>query len=210
MDSQQERELSNQARQGDLRAFEELVLLYERRLYAFALRVSGDREFAEEAVQESFVRAWSSLNRFDASRDFRCWLFGITAHLCTDWLRRRKLRGKAQAPDPLDDASADTPDPDPEASPHDALQRKELRELVAAAVRRLAPADRTVLLLRFEQTMKVREIAQVMRQSPKAVEIRIRRALAKLRPVLEHLYPELSALDSSAAENRAVGGGGSR
>ena len=85
------------------------------------------------------------------------------------------------------------PDLTPDADPHQASQRREMREEVAAAIRRLSPSYRTVIVLRFQHERKLKEVAETLRISPKAAEIRIRRAKAKLRPLLEPLYPGGSA-----------------
>jgi RNA polymerase sigma-70 factor (ECF subfamily) len=166
-----------------------LAATYERQLYAFASRLSGDPDSAEDLVQEALIRAWSSLKRFDPERDFRGWLFGIAAHVCTDRLRRRGRRKEA----PASEALPEVADPDPASDPPRAVERRELAEEVAAALRQLSPAYRTVLLLRFQHGMTFREIGAALKTNPKAVEIRIRRAKAKLRPLLEPLFPELTA-----------------
>ena len=88
----EEAEIIRRCLAGDERAHRELLARYERPVFSVALRMLRQREDAEDVTQETFVRMFRALERFDPSRPFAAWLFTITSRLCIDLLRRRKIR----------------------------------------------------------------------------------------------------------------------
>ena len=124
--TQQESKWISAAKAGDESAFEALVRLYEKRVFALALRMCGDRENAAEAAQEAFLAAWQGLAFFRGESSFSTWLYRLTSNACVDLLRREG-RHRAAAGPSLDDDELNLDVPDPALSPQDSAERQELR-----------------------------------------------------------------------------------
>ena len=165
--------LAARSQGGDLAAFDALARRYEARLFSYALRMTGDAHEAADLAQETLLRVYRSLGRFDASRRFAPWAFGIAAHVCRDWLRRRGRR--AEQPWGNDDRPAGI------ATPAEAAAAAEERERVVQAVRRLPPKYREVIVLHYLEEMPYDDVARSLSISPEAARRRALRAREMLR-----------------------------
>jgi RNA polymerase sigma-70 factor, ECF subfamily len=151
-------------RAGDPAALEQLLALHQRALHRLCLGVLGHPEEAEDAVQETFLRALRSLSGFRGEAAFRTWLFRIALNLCLRWKASRP------ATEPWDEAELSTPlAASPEAI---ALRHLRMREALA----RLMPRQRAVLLLKEREGWSVAEIGQAMGWKPSRVEYELHRA----------------------------------
>jgi RNA polymerase sigma-70 factor (ECF subfamily) len=160
--------------QHDLTGFDELVACYQGAIYGLCARLLGNGAEAEEAAQETFLRAYRHLATFDWRGRFKPWLFAIASHYCIDRLRARRLQWTA-----LDDdvpASID-PAPGPEAW----AERHELERQIRAVLARLSPADQVVLTLHYWLGFSYREIASTTGTTVSAVKSRLHRAREALR-----------------------------
>lgn len=159
------------AQGGDPASFGPLVEAYQRPVYSLCFRMLGQAEEAEDAAQESFLRAFRSLRRYDPERPFGTWLLSIAAHHCIDRLRRR--RGPLQPPDGEAEL-VERPDgaPGPEAS----LEARQRREAVAALLQSLRAPDRAALVLHYWHDLSYEEIAATLGMSLPAVKTRMHRA----------------------------------
>ena len=119
----QEQQLVSAARGGDLDAFEALVRLYEKRVFALTLRMCGNPEDAAEAAQETFLAAWQGLAFFRGDASFSTWLYRLASNACVDLLRREG-RHRAAAGLSLDDEELNLDVPDPARSPQDEAERR--------------------------------------------------------------------------------------
>ena len=169
------------AREGDQGAFEELVLLYEKRVLALTQRMCGNPEDAAEAAQEAFLAAWQGLKNFRGDSSFSTWLYRLSSNACVDLLRRE---GRRQAAVSLDgeDLNLDIPSPIP--SPQEEAERRELREQIEAGLRALPPEYREVLVLREMQQLRYDAIAHVLEMDVGTVKSRISRGRKRLRSFL--------------------------
>lgn len=168
--------LAVRSREGDLAAFEVLARRFENRLYSYALGMIGDRHEAADQAQEVLVRAFRSLGRFDARRSFASWVFGIAAHVCRDWLRRRHRR-RERPSEAVEDAS----------SPAQAAARaeaEETRQRVRAAVRKLPPKYREVIVLHYLEEMSYDQVGESLGITAPAARRRALRAREMLRRTL--------------------------
>lgn len=162
-------------------AFARLVEDYQARVYHFCLRLLGEPSEAEEAAQETFLRAYQHRGRYDPSRPLGTWLLAIAAHHCIDRLRRRRQSWVG-----LDDQAAlmhpalRDPSPGPEAATLMAEQDRELR----AQVRRLPARDRDCVLLHYWGYLSYAEIAAATGTTATAVKSRLHRARARLAALL--------------------------
>jgi RNA polymerase sigma-70 factor (ECF subfamily) len=162
-------------------AFARLVEDYQARVYHFCLRLLGEPDEAEDAAQETFLRAYQHRRRYDPSRPLGTWLLAIAAHHCIDRLRRRRqvwlgLDEQAVLMHPaLRDSS-----PGPEAAALLAEQDRELR----AQVRRLPARDRDAILLHYWGYLSYAEIAEATGSTATAVKSRLHRARGRLAGLL--------------------------
>lgn len=177
-----EKHILTRARRGDVAAFEELVRLYEKRVYAVALRSSGNPEDAADIVQEVFLRAWRSIESFRGDSGFSTWLFRITMNLCVDHARHRHAQPQTQ-PIVTDDET-ERPLPDPAPTPEEHLDNRELGRELAAALAEVSEEHRRIVLLRDVSGMSYTEIAEVLEISEGTVKSRLSRARIALRKVL--------------------------
>ena len=174
------------ARQGDLTAFNALVLQYQSLVFGLCLRQLGDRQAAEDATQDAFIAAWRGLAGLRGA--FRPWLMRIAANACTDQQRRRGRRPSASLETALEAGLPEPPDPEP--SPETQALDSELTRRLQAMLQRLPPDQRLAIILCDLQGFDYREIADVMRCNLGTVKSRIGRGRARLRDLLQR-EPEL-------------------
>jgi RNA polymerase sigma-70 factor (ECF subfamily) len=165
------------ARQGDLRAFEEIVRLYQRRVYGVALRIVRAHDVADDVAQEAFVRAWRSLDRFELGRPFGPWVCRIAANLAVNHVRSPRAREEG-----LPEGHAETRGPDP--GPLAAVLDDEARRVLDEAVGGLPAEQRAVFVLRTVEEMSYEEIAGALDISPGTVMSRLFRARERLARAL--------------------------
>ncbi len=182
-DTTQEQRLVDAARKGDETAFEALVRLYEKRVFALAVRMCGSQEDAAEAAQEAFLAAWQGLRFFRGESSFSTWLYRLTSNACVDLLRREG-RHRAAAGPSLDDGELNCDVPDTAPSPQDEAERRELRAQIEAGLRALSPEHRQVLVLREMHQLSYDEIADTLDLDVGTVKSRISRGRKQLRNFL--------------------------
>jgi RNA polymerase sigma-70 factor (ECF subfamily) len=154
---------------GDPRAFEELVRLHQHRVFRLAGRFYRRREDVEDAAQETFLTVWRRLRTYSARAPFEHWLTRVCLNCCYARLSRRRLAGE-----PTGEHDPPAPSPDPDA----ALE-------VGRLLRRLAPADRFILLLLDGEGWSAAEIAERLGWTRANVKVRAFRARRRLRRLLE-------------------------
>jgi len=164
--------LVEQARKGDQQAFGELIRLHQHAVYNLAYRMLGERGEAEDAAQETFLRAYSNLNRYDADRPFRTWLLSIASNHCIDRLRKRRLTWLS-IDEPLPAHPALNSD---EVEPEDAVISNERTQLIQQMLHDLSPEYRAAVVLRYWYDLSYTEIADVLNTTESAVKSRLFRA----------------------------------
>ena len=190
------------AQKGDQSAFEQLVRLYEKRMYALALRMCGNPEDAREAAQEAFLAAWQGLPFFRQESSFSTWLYRLTSNACVDLLRREGRHSCAAGPS-LDDEETTLAVPDTGPSPQEHLERQELRDQMEAGLQAMTPEHRQVLVLRELHQLRYDEIAQVLDLDVGTVKSRINRGRKQLRNFLLKSGNFSPPASSKEAERRA-------
>lgn len=164
-----------QAKAGDGRAFGLLVESYSRPVYNLTYRMLGNAEEAEDAAQETFLRAFSRLEQYDANHKFSTWLFSIANHYCIDRLRKRRVTQISIDDNPvLENLEGDDPAPDKMALRGE--RRVEVQQLMA----QLDPDYRTPLALRYWEDLSYEEIAETMGLTVAAVKSRLFRARQRM------------------------------
>ncbi len=166
---------------GDERAFSEILKAYRPRLLAFIYRMIGDRERAEDLVQETFIRIHRHLHRFDPTRKFSTWAYTIASNLAKNELRNRSRNPlvfyeSARAPGDADERPLEFEDL--RSRPDDMFEDRHLQELVDTTVDRLPPLHREVFVLRERQGRTYEEIAAATKSNLGTVKSRLNRARA--------------------------------
>ena len=186
--------LISQAQQGDLEAFNRLILAYQSQVYNLALRLMGDPASASDATQEAFISAFRGLRRFRGG-SFKAWLLRIVRNACYDEFRRWSRRPSIS----LDDVSPSSVGPEPEGyvkltstdeSPEEAMESAELAQAIQDCLDRLQPDSRILAVLVDVQGHNYQEAAAVIGKPIGTVKSRLSRARAKLRDCLQG-YREL-------------------
>lgn len=177
--------LIRRAAGGDVSAWEPLMLLHQEAVFRLAYLLLGDPDEAEDVAQETFLRAWKSLQRFDLTRPLRPWLLSIASNLASN---RRRSAGRYVAAlmrafrsEPVSSSS---------------LEEKSVQHLQAGdlwkAVQGLRVPDQQVIYLRYFLDLSVAETAQALDVAEGTVKSRLSRALERLRGIIQQDFPILS------------------
>jgi RNA polymerase sigma-70 factor, ECF subfamily len=170
-------------RSGDVRAFEELVVSHQHRVFGVALRMLDNAAEAEDIAQETFLRAHGSLPEFRGDAKVSTWLYAIVSRLCLNRLAsadRRVARPGEEALLRVADAGAD---------PHDSAERGELEAALHRAIADLAEERRVVVILRDLEGMAYDEIARALGLELGTVRSRLHRARMDLKEKMERFLP---------------------
>jgi RNA polymerase sigma-70 factor (ECF subfamily) len=165
-----EPETLDQVQKGNQEAFTQMVEIYQRPVFNLCYRMLGDPNEAEDAAQETFLKVYRNIKRYDHERPFSTWLLSIAAHHCIDQLRKRRMNVVS-----LDDLPyIDPPDsaPGPEAS----FSLMENQQNVQTLLRSLSPPDRAAVIMYYWYDFSYEEIAQSLSLSVSAVKSRLHRA----------------------------------
>ena len=170
---------------GDLDSFNQLVLRWERPIYALAYRVIGREEDARDVAQETFLRAFRALRGFKGQAKFSSWLYRITLNLCRDWIRRERRTPVAQVPDGVDLIEL-AGEAEPSESIEDLVSRREVGRAVARAMASLPDEQRTAIILKEYHGLTFQEIADLLDCPLSTVKTRLYQGLTVLRKHLHH------------------------
>jgi RNA polymerase sigma-70 factor (ECF subfamily) len=176
---------AEEARKGDQRAFRVLVERHSRSVFRLAFRMTGNEQDAEDSVQETFLRAYKQLHRFDGRSAFGTWLYRIAVNCSLDLIRSRKTRHELQtSPTPgetfdwLDQVSSHAP------SPERLAQSGQVASVLKRALDELTVTERTAFVLRHYEGRGIEEIAQALDVEAGAAKHSVFRAVQKLRRAL--------------------------
>ncbi len=177
----EEKEWILRCQRGDEAAFEQLIRLHEKKVYALCRRMCRDEDDALEAAQDAFLAVWRGIGSFREDAAFSTWLYRLVTNACLDVLRRAKKRTLDV---PLDDEEAPIDPPDPAPQPEEALERAETQRMVREALDALPDDYRQILLLRETEQLSYAEIAEATGLELGTVKSRINRARQALRNYL--------------------------
>jgi RNA polymerase sigma-70 factor (ECF subfamily) len=173
------------ARQGDSDAFRALVERHSRAAFRLAFRMTGNEQDAEDVVQESFLRAYRHLGRFEARADFGTWMYRIVANCAVEMIRTRRSRQTRARMEPLDEMAVVPPSTSP--GPERLAESADIQRRVAAAMEDLSPLERAAFTLRHYEGRTIDEISRTLRLGTSAAKHAVFRAVKKLRADLEGL-----------------------
>lgn len=180
------------AKQGDMRAYDELVIRHQGKIYGMIRNMVKNDADAWDLSQDAFVKAWKALPRFEARARFSTWLFRIAHNVVYDWARKRKIESAGELNDEIFDrekidGSAKTA-PAFVESPDDAMANTELREKIEEAMGKLSMDHREAVMLKDVQGLSYKEIAEVMGCTLGTVMSRLFYARQKLQTLLKDEY----------------------
>ena len=186
------------SRSGHIAAFEELVRRYDRKLLRVALQVTHNQEDAQEAVQETFLKAYQKLNQFRGNSKLSTWLIRIALNESLMTLRRRR-RCTQELPLEYEDPNVknlpvDVADWSP--NPEQLYSRSELQEILRKALEGLPPALRIVFVLRDLEVLSIKETAAALDLHPSAVKARLLRARLQLREKLSKVFSAMPQINN--------------
>jgi RNA polymerase sigma-70 factor (ECF subfamily) len=169
---------------GDVDSFNQLILRWERPIFALAYRVIGREEDARDVCQETFLRAFRALPGFKGQAKFSSWLYRIALNLCRDWIRRQRRAPVMQAPEGVDLVDL-VSEHGPSESIEELVARQELSAIVEQAMTLLPEEQRTAIILKEYHGMTFQEIADLQGCPLSTVKTRLYQGLAVLRRHLE-------------------------
>lgn len=184
--------LVEQAQRGDTRSYDALVTRHRGKIYAMIRNMIHQETEAWDLSQEVFIKAWHALPRFEAKAKFTTWLYRIAHNVVYDWTRKRKIESVGEFNDEIferekiDSGSLTTPGGG--ESPDATMSHSELRVKIEAALGKLSPEHREVVILKDVQGLAYKEIADVMVCSIGTVMSRLYYARQKLQTMLKDEY----------------------
>ena len=186
------------AQKGNLDAFTDLVNSHQNAVFNLCYRMLGDPYEAEDAAQETFLRAYKAMKSFDRKRSFSTWLLSIAAHYCIDMLRKKRLNITHIEDTPY--LEIPDPGPNPEISLTDSEQQKRIRALLNV----LSETDRAIVVMFYWYEFSYGEIAEALTLSTSAVKSRIHRARAQMAKSWTERNQTMSGLERQTYGSPAV------
>jgi len=182
--------LIKRSQDGDLAAFDPLVLRHQQEVFAVAMRMLGDRDEAQDVAQDAFVRAFRAIGTFRGQSKLSTWLVSITMNLCRNrrrwWARRRRVIA-VSLDDPIETEEGtlahEVADPSP--SPASAAEHRERQQQLSEALQMLSEGERSIVVLRDLQGYSYEEMADMLGCRVGTVKSRLSRARLRLRAMLD-------------------------
>ena len=169
------------ARDGDAEAFRSLVERHSRLVFRVAYRMTGNESDAEDVVQETFLKAYRQLGRFESRANFGTWVYRIAVNCAIDYMRAKPKRESAEGDDALERAAGGGPEPGAD----DLVLAGEIGARVQSALGRLSAMERAAFVMRHYQGFSIEEIGRALGLKTNATKHSIFRAVKKMRVALE-------------------------
>ena len=189
-----DQELVARCQQGDTGAFNELITRYRQRCFSMIYQMVRNEDDAWDLAQDGFVRAWRSIGHFKGQSSFYTWLYRVMTNVALDWLRKKHIQGAQEFDDTVGlrriEPGAVTA-PKAVLEPSERLADGEIRQRINAAIEKLSPEHRTVVVLREIEGLEYTEIAEAMDCSIGTVMSRLFYARKKLQSLLQDVYEQL-------------------
>ena len=189
------------AQGGDADSFNQLVLRWERPIYALAYRTLGREEDARDVAQEAFLRAYRGLKGFKGQAKFSSWLYRITLNLCRDWMRKARRAPLVQVPETEDGLDLVEQMPAPGESVEELVNRRQMSAAVAKAMLELPDEQRVAILMKEFHGLTFQEIADALDCPLSTVKTRLYQGLSVLRRRLERQQADDASLRRASWES---------
>lgn len=169
---------------GDKSSFDELIDIYLKTIFNFTYRLIGNGKDAEDITQEIFLKVWKSIKKFDIEKSFKAWIFSIAKNTCIDYLRKRKDIPMSAFDDEdggnfIQD-NLETEEP----SSEEKIVLKENKKLIDETLKELSIIQREIIIMKYVNELSLSEVADIMNMSKDTVKSHHRRALLKMRDIL--------------------------
>jgi RNA polymerase sigma factor, sigma-70 family len=185
-----EARLAQLARNGDRIAFRQLVDHYQNKIYHLAYRMLGNTHEAEDVVQETFLRVYKNLVRYDPAQKFSTWIYRIGTNLCIDILRKRKRKRSVSLDANLFDSDSsdgyDFMPMDEAEQPENVLLLSETKRQVREALDMMPEQYKSIMILRYLHDLSLQEISDVLDLPVTTIKTRLHRGREFLRSKIEH------------------------
>ena len=177
-------ELIQRAKEGDRRAFGDLVRRYQRKVYALCFRLGGSHDAADDLTQEAFIKAYQAIASFDESFPFQAWILRIASNNALNYIKRQKFQVSGEEGELIIDAQTSSRTED---DPHQNLNQQEIDARYQAAINNLPEDFRAVFVLRMHEELSYEEIAAKLKISVGTVMSRLHRARQRVAAELKDL-----------------------
>jgi RNA polymerase sigma-70 factor (ECF subfamily) len=171
---------------GNTKAFDGLILRYGKSQFRFAFAILKNQEDAHDCVQESFIKAWKNIKKFDESKSFKTWIFTITKRTALDILRKKRSISFSSMDDNENDITFAESIPDEQLLPDKVFEQSEGVEIIGKILDTLTLENKTIILLHHAEEMTFEEIAEILEKPMNTVKSQYRRSLIQLRKELMH------------------------
>ncbi|HUC01871.1 MAG TPA: RNA polymerase sigma factor [Candidatus Paceibacterota bacterium] len=170
---------------GDGESFAALVDRHMPMVYKFSYRYMGNADAASDVAQEVFIKVWKNIKKFDREKSFKTWILAITKNTALDAIKKKKAVPFSRIEEGENDLDAFlAPYVPAEDLPDETLQKKQDKDGLERVLGELSPSYRNVLLLRYTEHLKFREIAETLQEPIDTIKSKHRRALIQLRQLL--------------------------
>lgn len=180
-----EKELIRQAKNGDLKAYEQIIGLYEKKVFSTIYYMVKNDNDVEDIAQEVFIKIYRNLNSFKEESSLYTWIYRITINVCIDELKKRKKVVYLDEKIETKDGEIEFQVSDTGKSLHELTEEKDLREILLKCVRKLSEDQRTMIILRDIKGFTYMEIAEMTKMNLGTVKSKINRARSALKQLLE-------------------------
>ena len=198
-----EEEVITCTQNGDTEAFNALICKYQQRIYDLIYRRVRNHEATEDICQEVFLKAWRALPNFQRKSVFYSWLHQIAVNCSIDFIRKQKREIVFASEELTVNPDNTFQIPQTHASPHDLLEKEELRDIIQKAVAQLPAGQHRVFNLRYREELSIREISVHLNRSEGTVKSHLHHARRKLQKILRpYLQNEPLALKKNVSSNR--------
>ncbi|MEI8337638.1 MAG: RNA polymerase sigma factor [bacterium] len=166
-------------------SFEILVKRYTRPLYSFVWRLCGNKESSEDIVQDTFLKVWKNIKKFDPEKNFRVWIYTIARNSTYDFLRKKKLIMFSEMNNIEDESTFEENIADTAPIADKLFEEKETAETINQAIKGLSEKYREVVILRHETGMTFEDISDTLKEPMNTVKSRYRRAIIQMQESLK-------------------------
>jgi RNA polymerase sigma-70 factor (ECF subfamily) len=184
MENRSDKQLISAYLRGEEKSLEVLIGRYLKPIYSFTYRYIGNSQDAEDITQDTFIKVWRHLKKFDQEKKFRTWIFSIAKNTCIDFFKKKKTIPfskfeKENGENALLETLADS-----SPLPDELLERRGIGETLSKAMENLSPKYRSVLFLRYNDHFNFREISEIFNEPIHTIKSRHRRAIILLKKIL--------------------------
>jgi RNA polymerase sigma-70 factor (ECF subfamily) len=184
MPDKEDNDLIRQCLAGDEQSLELLLGKYLAPVYSFVCRYVGNSDDAKDIVQETWIKAWKHLKRFDTNKNFKPWIFSIAKNTALDALKKKKSIPFSAFENEQGENVLENTIVDPAPLPSELLERRDIADMLEKSLSKLSSQNRAVVHLYYNEQLTFHEIAEILGEPLNTVKSRYRRALALLRELL--------------------------